>query len=154
MLITTEDLDKTIAEFDSNPNFVDKAFDQLEKDNQLMLDILLGSYSELLTEEELDYLVFLFGVLYFSYAKKGTIQNFTEIQINNTEESTWQLINQDKDFGKCIDRFFETSEEKDVLEFIELSIGPVDDSEIKISDEGRITMLAVLMSELLLLQMQ
>ena len=41
--------------------------------------------------------------------------------------------------------------EKEIVDFIEVSIGDIDDSEIKISESGRVIMLAVLIAETKLL---
>ena len=60
-MITTQTIDQTIARFESQSKDVDDAFEALENDHQELLDVLAGSNAESLTDDEMDYLLFLFA---------------------------------------------------------------------------------------------
>ncbi|MBK9716725.1 MAG: hypothetical protein IPO85_04270 [Saprospiraceae bacterium] len=146
-MITHDQLDQTIANFEHDPKIVDAAFEALENSHQLLIDILAGTHATLLTDDEMDYCLFLFAIIYHTVSKYRALPELDEAYIVKVEESVWEFINDHKDFETCIDHYLNQSEEKDLYEFIELSIGPSDDQDIAISDTGRIIMLAILVAE-------
>lgn len=72
-MINSELLDKIIEQFETNPGGFDLTLEQIEKNNILCFDILLGSHAELLTDEEMDYLVFLYVILYEAIQRTTTV---------------------------------------------------------------------------------
>lgn len=145
-MITQESIDKQIASFESNPAALEKTLDKIETSNADLIDILIGTPGELLTEDEMDYLIFLFGVIYHVVDGVHPIPNYDEDEITKVEEEVWQVINDSKNFDKSIEIFYETLHEKEIVDFIEISIADIEDSEIVITDPGRVIMLAVLIS--------
>ena len=145
-MIQSHQLDETIIRFENNQKEVDKLLDHLQADQAMLLDILVGTHAELLTEEELDYLLFLFLCIYDTFQKQITIPIFSESGISKSEEASWRIINENNDYRQAIDLFFSETQEEDVMDFIDLSIAPDDENEVKITDPGRLIMLAVLTS--------
>ncbi|HRG34371.1 MAG: hypothetical protein JNK69_07665 [Saprospiraceae bacterium] len=150
-MITTQTIDQTIARFESQSKDVDDAFEALENDHQELLDVLAGSNAESLTDDEMDYLLFLFAVIYDSYRKSGPLPNPDLEQIEKTEDSVWEIINDKKDLASVLDHYYEHSAQHDLIEFIELSVGPDDENEFELSDSGRTILLAALLAEVELL---
>ena len=150
-MITTQTIDQTIARFESQSKDVDDAFEALENDHQELLDVLAGSNAESLTDDEMDYLLFLFAVIYDSYRNSGPLPNPDLEQIEKTEDSVWEIINDKKDLASVLDHYYEHSAQHDLIEFIELSVGPDDENEFELSDSGRTILLAALLAEVELL---
>lgn len=150
-MIPAEKFDQTIGRFESAPNETDKVFDLIEGEHQLMLDILIGTNSDSLSEEEMDYLVFLYAVIFDTFSRESGLKTLTQEQIEEAEEKAWEVVNEKKDFAGAVTHFYETMIEKDAVDFVELSIGPDDENEYNLSDAGRTIMLAVLMAEVMLL---
>ncbi len=92
----------------------------------------------------MDYLLFLFLGIYGTFQKQTEIPIFSEQEIAKAEEFSWQIINDNNDYNKAMDLFFASIPEEDVMDFIDLSIAPDDENEIKVTDPGRLIMLAVL----------
>ncbi|MBK6543708.1 MAG: hypothetical protein WAS55_07675 [Saprospiraceae bacterium] len=143
-MIESHHLDETIVRFENNEKELDKLLVHLQSDQSLLLDILIGTHSELMTDDEIDYLMFLFLGIYGTFQKQITIPVFDEAAISKSEEESWKVINENNDYNTALDIFFSELKEEEVMEFIDLSIAPDDENEIKISDPGRLIMLAVL----------
>lgn len=143
-MIASHQLDETIIRFENQPKDLDRLLDHLQEEQALLMDILVGSHSELMTEEELDYLIFLFLGIYGTFKNQQAIPVFAESDIINAEEASWKVINEHNDYNQAMEVFFSEIKEENVMEFIDLSIAPDDENEIKISDPGRLIMLAVL----------
>jgi hypothetical protein len=150
-MISHEQIDQNIAGFEKNSSLLEKTFDIIEANNNDLIDILIGSHGELLTEEEMDYLIFLFGVIYHVVSKEYNVKTYSPEEIEKVEEEVWQFINESHNFDQTLDHFYETIKEQEILDFIEVSIGEIEDSEIKITETGRTIMLAVLIAEAKLL---
>jgi hypothetical protein len=143
-MIASHQLDETIIRFESNPNEIDKVLNHLESEQELLLDILIGTHAELLTEEEMDYLLFLFLGIYSTFQKIQPVEPLTENEITKAEEFSWKIINENNDYNKAMEIFFNEIKEGEVMDFIDLSIAADDENEINITDPGRLIMLAVL----------
>lgn len=143
-MIESHQLDETIIRFESNPKEIDKLLDHIQSEQSLLIDILIGTHAELLTEEEMDYLLFLFLGIYGTFDKQQTISPFSEQEISKAEEFSWKIINDNNDYNIAMETFFNEIKETEVMDFIDLSIAPDDENEIQISDPGRLIMLAVL----------
>jgi len=150
-MITTQTIDQTIARFESQSKDVDDAFEALENDHQELLDVLAGSNAESLTDDEMDYLLFLFAVIYDSFRKSGSFPSPNLEGIEKTEDAVWEVINDKKDLASVLDHYYERSPQHDLIEFIELSVGPDDENEFELSDSGRTILLAALLAEVELL---
>ncbi|MBK7224228.1 MAG: hypothetical protein WAS56_06960 [Saprospiraceae bacterium] len=150
-MISHATIDQYIASFENSTSLLEKTFDEIEEKNSDLIDILVGSHGEMLSDEEMDYLVFLFGVVYYSFSKQNPVKEYSEEEIQNVEEEVWAFLNENNKFDEAIDHFYESMTEKEIVDFIEVSIGDIDDSEIKISESGRVIMLAVLIAETKLL---
>ncbi len=150
-MITSTQLDDVVDRFDRNPALLDEVLTHLETRQTQFLDILIGSNAELLSEDELDYLIFLFAVVYQTAYDIHPPEIFSEEQIALAEESVWAMINNDKNYEALIQRASGWVNMGDLVEFIDLSIGPDPGNEMKISEEGRLIMFAVLLSEAKLL---
>lgn len=153
-MITAEELDKIVTDFDAKPEEIDAVLLELESTQSNLLDILIGSHAEMLGEEELDYLLFLFMVIYFGFKKKQEIKIIEEEEIVSAEEKVWGLINQHKQFEAIVEKLYENENREGLIEFIEVSLEPDDENEFHISETGRIIMLAVLVSEIEILSAQ
>ncbi len=151
-MIQSHQLDASILRFQNNPKYIDKLLDQLQTDQTLLIDILVGSHSELLTEEELDYLLFLFLAIYDSFQQIAPIPVFDESTIIKAEEASWAIVNAHNAYDDMVEHFNKEIREVEVIEFIDLSIAPDDENEIRITDPGRLLMLAVLSSLVRLLE--
>lgn len=143
-MIDSHQLDETIIRFESNENEIDKLLKHIEAEQSLLLDILIGTHAELLTEEEMDYLLFLFLGIYATFKKVQAIKTFSENEIAKAEEFSWKIINENNDYNKAMEIFFNEIKENEVMDFIDLSIAADDENEVKITDPGRLIMLAVL----------
>ena len=143
-MIQSHQLDETIIRFESNANEIDKVLDHIQSEQSLLIDILIGTHAELLTEEEMDYLLFLFLGIYATFQKIQTIELFSENEISKAEEFSWKIINDNNDYNQAMETFFNEIKETEVMDFIDLSIAPDDENEVKITDPGRLIMLAVL----------
>ena len=150
-MISHATIDQYIASFENSTSLLEKTFDEIEEKNSDLIDILVGSHGEMLSDEEMDYLVFLFGVVYYSFSKQNPVQEYSEEEIQNVEEEVWAFLNENNKFDEAFDQCYESMTEKEIVDFIEVSIGDIDDSEIKISESGRVIMLAVLIAETKLL---
>ena len=62
-MISHATIDQYIASFENSTSLLEKTFDEIEEKNSDLIDILVGSHGEMLSDEEMDYLVFLFGVV-------------------------------------------------------------------------------------------
>lgn len=144
IMIAAHQLDETILNFENNAKELDKLLDHVQEKQSLLIDILIGTHSELLTEDEMDYLLFLFLGIYGTFQRQTEIPIFSEQEIAKAEEFSWQIINDNNDYNKAMDLFFASIPEEDVMDFIDLSIAPDDENEIKVTDPGRLIMLAVL----------
>lgn len=145
-MIKYEQLDASIIQFQNQPKAVDAVLQNLESEHALLMDILIGSHAELLTEEELDYLLFLFIALFETYRREKGIRIYVERDILEAEEFSWMIINENNQYENAMDLFYDSSEEQDIMEFIDLSIADDEENEINISDPGRLILLAVLMA--------
>ncbi len=145
-MILAHQLDETIIHFEKNEKELDKLLDYVQEKQSLLLDILIGTHAELFTEEEMDYLLFLFLGIFGTFQKHKELPIFTEQQINKAEEFSWKILNENNDYNTAIQAFFAQVPEEDVMDFIDLSIAPDDENEIKITDPGRLIMLAVLVA--------
>jgi hypothetical protein len=143
-MIQSHQLDETIIRFESNPSEIDKLLDHIQEEQSLLIDILIGTHAELLTEEEMDYLVFLFLGIYGTFQKINPIASFSESEVNKAEEFSWKIINEHNDYNQAVETFFNEIKETEVMDFIDLSIAADDENEVKITDPGRLIMLAVL----------
>lgn len=150
-MINSELLDKIIEQFETNPAGFDLTLEQIEKDNILCFDILLGSHAELLTDEEMDYLVFLYVILYEAIQRTSTVAQPDEKTVEQTDESTWDIVNEHKDIEACFDTFVNLTGNEDLVEFIYSSLDPDDESAHHFSDTARVVMISVLISEVRLL---
>lgn len=151
-MINTQQLDACVIRFQNQPKEIDKLLEDLQSNQTLLMDILVGSHAELLTEEELDYLLFLFLVLYGTFKQAVQIPVFSENEVIHAEEFSWKFINEQNDYDKLVELFYTEIPSQDIMEFIDLSIAPDDENEISITPPGRLIMLAVLtaLSHLLL----
>lgn len=145
-MITGDKIDLMVENLEKNPSQFDIVLEKIEKENVELFDILLGSHAEILNDDEMDFLVFLFVIIYESYAQENEIPHFTEQIIEKEDDATWGVINTTKDFILCFDHFETESTEKDLMEFILISIEEDDENEYKITNEGRIVMLSVLVT--------
>ncbi len=143
-MIQSHQLDETIIRFESNPNEIDKLLDHIQSEQSLLIDILIGTHAELLTEEEMDYLLFLFLGIYGTFQKISPVTPFSESEISKAEEFSWKIINEHNDYNQAVETFFNEIKETEVMDFIDLSIAADDENEVKITDPGRLIMLAVL----------
>ncbi|MBK9109659.1 MAG: hypothetical protein IPM92_15120 [Saprospiraceae bacterium] len=143
-MINTQQLDACVLKFQNQEKEIDKLLDELQTDQALLMDVLVGSHAELLTEEELDYLLFLFLVLYGTFKQQISLPVFSEDEVIKAEEFSWKYINEQNDYDKLVEIFYAEIPNQDVMEFIDLSIAPDDENEIKITPPGRLIMLAVL----------
>ncbi len=151
-MIQSHQLDASILRFQNNPKYIDKVLDQIQTEQALLIDILIGSHSELLTEEELDYLLFLFLAIYDSFQQLTPIPIFEENAIIKAEEASWAVINAHNAYDDMVEQLTSEIKEQEVIEFIDLSIAPDDENEIRITDPGRLIMLAVLSALVRLLE--
>lgn len=143
-MIESHQLDETIIRFESNPKEIDKLLNQIESEQSLLIDILIGTHAELLTEDEMDYLLFLFLGIYGTFQKVQAVEPFSENEITKAEEFSWKILNENNDYDKAMEIFFNEIKETEVMDFIDLSIAADDENEVKITDPGRLIMLAVL----------
>lgn len=143
-MIESHQLDETIIRFENNEKEIDKLLDHIQNEQSLLIDILIGTHAELLTEEEMDYLLFLFLGIYGTFNKTQPIQVFTESEITRAEEFSWKIINDNNDYDLALESFFKEIKEEEVMEFIDLSIAPDEENEVNITNPGRLIMLAVL----------
>ena len=143
-MIESRQLDEMIIQLESNPKQVDKILDSIQQNQPLLLDILVGTHAELLTESEIEYLLFLVIALYATYQKRGEVKIFSEQEIMAAEEASWKIINDHNDYNQAIEVFFDEVKETEVMDFIDLSIAPDDENEIPITNPGRLILLAVL----------
>lgn len=150
-MITTDELDKIVEHFDAHPEEIDGVLQELESSQASLLDILVGSHAELLSEEELDYLLFLFLIIYVGFKNKKNIRIIEEEDIVLAEEKVWGLINVHKQFEPILEKLYENEIREGLIEFIEVSLEPDEEIEFHLSETGRITMLAVLVTEVELL---
>ncbi|MBK9270311.1 MAG: hypothetical protein IPM48_01825 [Saprospiraceae bacterium] len=148
-MIASAAFDQTIIQFENKPKEAERLLDKIEAEHELLLDILVGTNAESLTDDEADYLIFLFAALFETIRREKGIKEYDQKQIEDAEEKAWEIINEQKDFEKSVEKLYEISEEKDAVEFIELSLGPDDENEYNITDTGRLIMLAVLAGELM-----
>jgi hypothetical protein len=145
-MIESHQLDETIIRFENDAKHIDKLLDHIQDEQSLLLDILVGSHAELLTEEEMDYLLFLFLGIYGTFQKVSEIPVFNEQEISKAEEFSWKILNEHNDYQKAMDTYFEVIKETEVMDFIDLSIAADDENDIKITDPGRLIILAVLVA--------
>lgn len=150
-MISTEQLDQSILRFENDAKQADKLLNLIEENHQLLLDILIGTNAEELSDDEMDYLLFLFAAMFDAFNRQNPVSSWDQKQIERAEEKAWEIINEKKDFSSAIQYLYDSLEEKDCVDFIELSIGPDEENEFNITESGRIIMLAVLTAELMLL---
>lgn len=145
-MVTSQQLDASVIRFQSQPEAIDKLLNHLQSQQELLMDVLIGSHAELLTEEELDYLLFLFLVIYSTFQQQSIIPIYSEDQIIQAEEASWQIINEFNNYEDALSAFYTNIKNEELMEFIDLSIAPDDENEINITDPGRLILLAVLTS--------
>ncbi len=145
-MISSEQIDKLVEDFEKNPSLFDNALEKIEKDNVELFDILLGSHAEILNDDEMDFLVFLFTIIYSVKDLNEPVRHFSEEEIEKEDDKTWDSINEIKDFILCFDHFETISTENDLMEFILISIEEDEENEYQITTEGRVVMLSVLVT--------
>ncbi|MCC6816206.1 MAG: hypothetical protein IT267_07340 [Saprospiraceae bacterium] len=145
-MILSENIDLLVEDFEKNPEKFDKALEKIEADNVVLFDILLGSHAEVLNDDEMDFLVFLFVIIYSSADKQYQITCYNEQDIEKEDDKSWEVINTIKDFVLCYDHFETESSEKELMDFILISIEEDDENEYNITTEGRMVMLSVLVT--------
>jgi len=84
-MIAAHQLDETILNFENNAKELDKLLDNVQEKQSLLIDILIGTHAELLTEEEMDYLLFLFLGIYGTFQKQSEIRILSKQEIANAE---------------------------------------------------------------------
>ncbi|MEO6189875.1 MAG: hypothetical protein ABIO44_05385 [Saprospiraceae bacterium] len=146
-MINLELLDKIVEDFEKNPAQFDKVLEKVEADNLALFDMLLGSHAEILNDDEMDYLVFLFIIIYEASSTAYNLSKIEEEPIERMDESTWEIINEYNDFEKCYDHIEKDFIEKELLEFIYVSIENDDEKDYDITESGRLVMLSVLITE-------
>ncbi|MCC6752484.1 MAG: hypothetical protein IT266_00725 [Saprospiraceae bacterium] len=143
-MITTEQLDACVEHFHAHPDSFEKQMTQLQTVQPDLAAILLNTNAELLSDEELDYLLFLFLILLSSYERQGPLPVFTAEEVITSEEASWKVINDHNDYDQAVEKFYRQLKNQDVVEYIDLAIAPDEESEIAISDPGRLVLLTVL----------
>ncbi|MBK9258027.1 MAG: hypothetical protein IPM42_21465 [Saprospiraceae bacterium] len=124
-MITNQQLDACVLKFQNQPKDIDKLLDELQTDQVMLMDILVGSHAEVLTEEELDYLLFLFLVLYATFKQEIQLPVYSEEEIILAEEWSWKFVNEENDYDKLVEIFYWELPNEEVMEFIDLSIAPM-----------------------------
>ncbi len=150
-MITEENLDKIVEEFEKDPSVFDRTLASIEDQNIVMFDILLGSHAEILNDDEMDYLVFLYVILYEAISRNYEIKTIDPELVEKMDEASWETINLHNDFESCYDAFYTSIEETELLEFIYVSLDEDEDREYEITASGKLVMLSVLVSEIMLL---
>ena len=146
-MIKLELLDKIVEDFEKSPAQFDKVLEKVEADNLALFDMLLGSHAEILNDDEMDYLVFLFVIIYEAFSTAYNLSKVEEDSIERMDESTWEIINEYNDFEKCYDHIEKDFIEKELLEFIYVSIDKDEEKDYDITESGRLVMLSVLITE-------
>ncbi len=153
-MISVADFQKIMDQFSDSPATVDKAIFKIEKENEVLMDILLGTHAEFLSDDEMDFLVLCFLSFYMAYTKEYQIKTFEENEISDVEESTWGRLNQLKNVDKALDLYYDELEEKDSIEFVGLLVMEIEDEEAKemvLSDVAKQIFVTVLISSCILL---
>lgn len=153
-MISVADFQKIMDQFSDSPATVDKAIFKIEKENEVLMDILLGTHAEFLSDDEMDFLVLCFLSFYMAYTKEYQIKTFEENEISDVEESTWGRLNQLKNVDKALDLYYDELEEKDSIEFVGLLVMEIEDEEEKemvLSDVAKQIFVTVLISSCILL---
>ncbi|NOT38085.1 MAG: hypothetical protein HOP11_11985 [Saprospiraceae bacterium] len=145
-MIESEKIDRLVENFEKQPSSFDDALHKIENENVELFDILLGSHAEVLNDDEMDFLVFLFVIIYDSFSQENPIRHILEDEIEKEDDKTWDTINNIKDFNLCFDLFETESSEKDIMEFILISIEEDEENEYQLTTEGRVVMLSVLVT--------
>ncbi len=148
-MINAEQLDQLVEEFESHPEKFEQALAKLESNHLLLIDILLGSHEEVLNNDEMDFLAFLFVLLYDAVSQAHDIPAMDESLIEKTDESTWEIINNNNNnLEQCYEHFEKLVTESELLDLVYTSLEPDEDNEYDITDAGRLVMTAVLVTEL------
>ncbi|MEP7197038.1 MAG: hypothetical protein ABI851_11000 [Saprospiraceae bacterium] len=148
-MITETQIDLIVEDFEKNQSKFETVLEEIDRDNAQLFDILLGSHAEVLNDEEMDYLIFLFVIIYKAISQNYSILKLEEEAIEIADEASWEIINDCVDFTKSYDRIESEHSEKELLEFIFISLE--EDEDNNISETGRLVMLSVLASEVKLL---
>jgi hypothetical protein len=118
---------------------VDEQIMQIRESQPVLLAYLVSEQFELLTEQEKAYLIYLAWVLH--EATQEVIPRDTLIEeddIGQAEEANWTLVEtgNKKDFRALLDPFFATTDQEDLLAFIEDALTE-DEEEQVLTTTGR-----------------
>jgi hypothetical protein len=132
MKIFESDIDAIHDEMSVKDGLDEKLLDKFCNEQPHITAWLLGDDFGLLTESEQDYLFFLAMVIYESCVRKtGDRSERNGESVREAEEINWGMLEDSsgKSFRDRVTVFFDSSEEEDLLAFIEDSLTEDDDEE-------------------------
>lgn len=129
MKINEAQIEKILVKFDDDNCDLEKLMKELAGEHELLIAYLLSDNFSLLSEEETDYFQYLSLVAIdccHNFLKDGI--HYNQEDIDHAEENNWKMMEEQgaKAFNEKITVFFESSEEEDLLAFIEDSLTPED----------------------------
>ncbi len=140
MKFINEDLiEKTIAHLGADSSNFETALKELESNQPALLSYLLSEDTQAFTNTEKEWLLFAALVIYQSTQTFAEGRRMIrEKEVLDAEEKNWETIqaNKTKSFRDRLNPFFESTEQEDLLAFIEDGL-ILEEDENMISSEGR-----------------
>ena len=135
-------IDAVLDDFEAGKWTVEEVVESWEKTQPLLLGYFLSETFDLLTDSEKPYLLYLAAVIWRAVEQvRPPAQPIEQEELEDFEEANWEILNEATSprFQERLNPFFETTDQEDLLAFIEDSL-VLDDSEEdewKLTKEGR-----------------
>ncbi len=137
MFISENIIDAVVAQLEATD--FEKEVEYFGKRQPALLGYVFSEDFELLTRDELDYMLYLLIVIWKSVEKvKGELQPTKANALEMAEEHNWELLENvtAKHFRDRMTVFFDDSDQEDLLAFVEDALVE-DDEDSVVTKEGR-----------------
>jgi membrane-bound lytic murein transglycosylase MltF len=132
-LVTESTIENIIDQFDNGQIDYTASMEQFASEQPAILNFLLSDSEVVLSEDEIQYMLYLSIIIWLSIKEtQPVLPQISSEQIAEAEEKNWAEYENipGKSFHKCVDAFFEKTNQEDLLAFIEDSVlGEIEEEE-------------------------
>ncbi|MDX1940798.1 MAG: hypothetical protein SFU99_09625 [Saprospiraceae bacterium] len=144
--VSEEILDKIVERFDDSESAYEKAVEQFELSQPILLSYLFSEDFEVFTSDEKEFMLLLATIIFSANQEvNGTRPQIDEKAIADAEEANWAKLEgaNVSRFHERLDIFFKDYEQEDLLAFVEDALADDDEDPI-VTKEAREAMFVTL----------
>lgn len=145
-LVSENTLDQIVERFDDSEAAYEKAIEDFEKAQPILLSYLFSEEFEAFMPDEKEYMLMLSTIIYTAVKEEnGDIPMVDEKVIADAEESNWAKLEDlnSKRFNERLDVFFQDYDQEDLLAFVEDALAEDEEDPI-VTKEAREPMFVTL----------